>query len=124
MKGSFGQRIDEYWCGNTQIPAKYLGYFSEKNPLTNKMAKIRCLCILALLIELVSYVFIILGLSDYSLIFLFICGVFLKVIGGLGSSVLQNLSGSIWSLELRDYLAHLKSHSNEVNSILANQGCS
>lgn len=120
---SFYFNLDRLFCGHTQIPATLLINISDTVKALS-VARLRCYTLLLLFVELVSYFFITYSFYQIESIIIFSSAVFCKVFATIYSSKCQNESGVIWSLELQNYLKHLRTHSQEIQAILANEGCS
>lgn len=116
--------LDKVWCGKAQLPASYLFLLTNCLKKTQELSLLRLGCLIALISELLGYFFITWGLAAPTVSFIFILGMLLKVGGGLVSSLLQNMSGSLWSLELHETLKEIKPFNHEINSSLVDHGCS
>lgn len=114
--------FDEKWCGSYQVPASLI--FKVAGGREYRLASLR-LCLAGSLIgELVGYFLITLGLLSYWPVWVFLCGICLKISGELASAFFQNKSGTLLSIELYKYLKRLSMHSVEIHSLLADRGCS
>ncbi len=124
LKKSALINFDEKWCGHTQVPASLLFKIIEDEKTIKKLASLRLFLAFCLFSELFGYFFITLGFSASQPISLFFLGVCLMIGGASLSAFFQNKSGSFLSLELQKYLEKIVSYSLEINSFLADKGCS
>lgn len=93
--------FDRIWCGHHQVPASLLFEVSGEEKPSTTLAFFRFFLFLFLLTELVGYFMITLGLYSLRPMWIFFCGVILKIGGELLSSFFQNRSGTFLSLELQ-----------------------
>lgn len=115
-------KLDAWWCVNTQIAAcLFDNITSDKNDL--RLSKLRCFTILCTFCEILGYFFLTLGFFSSQPYWILITGLCFKVFGGILSSYFQNRSGVILSLQLQSTLRYLRSHGQEIRSLLVNSGC-
>ena len=117
LKYSTFTRFDKAWCGHTQVPAFLLFQISGYEKTSVTLALFRFFLSVCLIAELIGYFLITLGLSTSRPVWIFICGVVLKIGGALVGAFFQNRSGTFLSLELQKYLKSLRSHSLEIRSL-------
>lgn len=116
-------RIDSFFCSQTQLPSTLLSNISHKTT-ANYVARLRSYTLLGILLEIIGYFLITFSFFHSQSLWTLSGGISLKIIGAMVSSKCQNLSGVTWSLELQNYLKNLKTHGQEIQSILTNAGCS
>ena len=115
--------FDKIWCGHNQIPASLLLQLSGEEKSSATLAFFRFFLSVFLGAELIGYFMITLGLYASRPIWVFFCGVVLKIGGELLSAFFQNRSGTFLSLELQKYLKNLSTHAVEIRSFLTDRGC-
>lgn len=116
--------FDRVWCGETQLPASNLLKITGDLSKVRKLSIYRILIAICMFIQILGNFFITVGLFSWNPISFLVSGILLKVVGGLYSSHIQNRAGVLWSLEIQDSLKNLKTHSQEIASLLAHKGCS
>lgn len=117
-------KLDEIWSGKTQLTASVFLKISDNKKAAYQLAILRFLIICFTLCELVGSFFITMGLFSWEPITFLVIGIILKIGGGLANSLCQNQVGILWSLELQSCLRNLKTHSQEISSLLVEKGCS
>lgn len=121
---SIYQFLDSAWCSNTQLPSSFLFEITDNELKSKRLAFLRIYCAIGLFLELIGYSLITFGFYSWRFIAILLTGVVFKLLGTLISSWSQNKSGVLWNLELQNSLANLKTHTQEIYSILTNKGCS
>lgn len=117
-------KLDHIWSGKTQLTASLFFKLSDNQQISYQLAIFRVLVICFSLCELIGSFYITMGLFVWEPIAFLVIGIILKIVGGLANSLCQNRAGILWSLELQSCLKNLKTHSQEISSLLVEKGCS
>lgn len=124
MINRFVDTLDRIWCSDTQMSASLLYELTSNKKSALKLSHLRLNTTLCVFLELFGLFLMTLGFFSSNYLVLLIVGVFLKIIGSLGSALFLNRSGVFLSLELQECLKYLKMSGREIHSFLANKGCS
>jgi len=115
-------KLDEWWCSQALLPAKWLQPFVNDNDALNAIIISRMTVFACTLTEILGMFFIVIGLLPSSSIWVLFLGGFLKISGLLTARAAQNHSGSLWQRQLAESLSLLRTRGTEVRSVLAHRG--
>lgn len=115
-------KIDEWWCSQALLPAKWLQPFVDDSEALNAIILSRLTVFLCTFAEILGMFFIVIGLLPTSSIWLLFLGGFLKIAGLIAARTAQNHSGSLWQRLLSESLGLLRTRGTEVRSVLAHRG--